>query len=139
MKQSKTWLRPTILMAVLLAASSSAVAGVVAIVNIANTTADRSTISRLYTGEAKSWSDGTSAKLYDLSDESARDEFCKAYTGKNASAIKTGWAKAVFTGRAVPPKMLDSDRDVKNEVSKDKNAVGYVNESSVDGSVRVVR
>jgi hypothetical protein len=35
--------------------------------------------------------------------------------------------------------MLDSDNAVKNEVANDKNAVGYVNESSVDGSVRIVR
>jgi ABC-type phosphate transport system substrate-binding protein len=139
MKQSKTWLMPSILMAALLAASAGATAGIVAIVNPANTSADKSTISRLYTGETKSWSDGSQAKLYDLSDENARDEFCKAYTGKSAGAIKTGWAKAVFSGRAVQPKVLDSDSDVKSEVARDKNAVGYVNESSVDGSVRAVR
>ena len=139
MKQSKTWLSPSILMAVVLFASAAAVADVVAIVNIANTSADRSAISRLYTGKSQSWPDGSQAKLYDLSDENDRDEFCKAYTGKSAGAIKATWAKAVFTGRAVPPRMLDSDLDVKDEVSRDKNAVGYVNESSVDGSVREVR
>lgn len=139
MKRSKTSFLPSILVTVLLAASASAFADVVAIVNIANTSADKSTIGRLYTGEAKSWSGGAQAKLYDLSDESARNEFCMAYTGKSAGAIKTAWAKAVFAGRAMPPKMLDSDRDVKNEVARDKNAVGYVNESSVDGSVKAVR
>ena len=139
MKQCKTWLMPSILMAVLLASSASAMAGVVAIVNKANTAADKDTIGKLYNLEAKSWSDGSPAKLYDLSGESAREAFCKAYTGKSAAAIKSTWAKAVFTGRAVPPKVLDSDADVKNEVAKDKNAVGYVDESSVDGSVRAIR
>lgn len=139
MKQCKIFLMPSILMAALLSISASAIAGVVAIVNKANTAADRAMIAKLYTLEAKSWPDGAQAKLYDLSDESARDEFCLAYTGKNAAAIKSGWSKAVFTGRAVPPKILDSDRDVKAEVARDRNAVGYVNESSVDGSVRVVR
>jgi ABC-type phosphate transport system substrate-binding protein len=139
MKHCKTFLIPSILMAALLSASAGAVAGVVAIVNPANTSADKSKIRSLYTGETKSWSDGSQAKLFDLSDESAREEFCMAYTGKSAGAIKSGWSKAVFTGRAVPPKMLDSDREVKAEVARDKNAVGYVNESSVDGSVRVVR
>jgi ABC-type phosphate transport system substrate-binding protein len=139
MKRFNTWLMPSILMAALLAAPAGAAAGVVAIVNIANTAADRSTISKLYTGAIKTWPDGSQAKLYDLSDELTRDEFCRAYTGKNAGTIKNIWAKAVFTGRAVPPRMLDSDREVKDEVSKDKNAVGYVKESSVDGSVRAVR
>ena len=138
MKQLKTWLMPSILIAAFFASSGSAVAGVVAIVNKANTAADKATIGKLYTGEAKSWSDGSSAKLYDLSAEAERESFCQAYTGKSAGAIKSTWAQAVFSGRGVPPKVLDSDADVKSEVAKDKNAVGYVNESSVDGSVRAV-
>lgn len=139
MKQFNLRLMPSILMAVLLASSGSAVAGVVAIVNKANTGADKATIGRLYSLEAKSWSDGALAKLYDLSGQSEREAFCQAYTGKSASAIKSTWARAVFTGRAVPPRVLDSDSEVKNEVANDKNAVGYVDESSVDGSVRVIR
>jgi ABC-type phosphate transport system substrate-binding protein len=139
MKQFNLRLMPSILMAVLLASSGSAVAAVVAIVNKANTAADKATIGRLYTLEAKSWSDGSSAKLFDLSVQGEREAFCQAYTGKSASAIRSIWAKAVFTGRAVPPKMLDSDAEVKNEVAQDKNAVGYVDESSVDGSVKVIR
>lgn len=139
MKQFNLRLMPAILMAVLLASSGNAVAAVVAIVNKANTAADKATIGRLYTLEAKSWSDGELAKLYDLSGQSEREAFCQDYTGKSASAIKSTWARAVFTGRAVPPKMLDSDAEVKNEVANDKSAVGYVDESSVDGSVRVVR
>ena len=139
MKQLKTRLMPSLLMAALFASSTSAIAGVVAIVNKANTSADKATIGRLYTLEAKSWSDGALAKLYDLSGQNEREAFCQAYTGKSASSIKSAWAKAVFTGRAVPPRMLDSDAEVKNEVANDKNAVGYVNESSVDSSVRAVR
>lgn len=139
MKQFKLRIMPSILMAALFALSGNAVAGVVAIVNKANTAADKATIGKLYTLEAKSWSDGAPAKLYDLSGESEREAFCMAYTGKSAGAIKSTWAKAVFTGRAVPPKVLNSDAEVKNEVAKDKNAAGYVNESSVDESVRAVR
>lgn len=139
MKQCKTFLMPSILMVALLSISASAVAGVVAIVNKANTAADKAMIGKLYTLDAKSWPDGAQAKLYDSSVQSEREEFCMAYTGKSADAIKSTWAKAVFTGRAVPIKVLDSDAAVKNEVANDKNAVGYVNESSVDGSVRVVR
>ncbi len=138
MKQINARLMPSIQVTILLAFSGSAVAGVVAIVNKSNTAADKATIGKLYTGEAKSWSDGTQAKLFDLSGEAEREAFCKAYTGKSAGAIKATWAQAVFSGRGVPPKILDSDDDVKSEVAKDKNAVGYVSEASVDGSVRAV-
>ncbi len=139
MKQFKTWLMPSILIAAMCAASCSAVAGIVAIVNKANTVADKDTIAKLYTLETKFWPDGTVARLYGLYGESAREAFCSAYTGKSAAAIKTIWSKAVFTGHAVPIKMLDSDTAVKNEVINDKNAVGYVDESTVDGSVKIIR
>jgi ABC-type phosphate transport system substrate-binding protein len=139
MKQFNTWFMPSLLMAVFFTASASAIADVVAIVNKANTSASKSDIARLYSLETKTWADGSTAKLYDLSGTSERDTFYMAYTGKNAAGAKSSWAKAVFTGRATPPKMLDSDNAVKNEVANDKNAVGYVNESSVDGSVRIVR
>ncbi len=138
MKQLKKWLMPSILIVAFLAFSGSAVAGIVAIVNKANTTADKATVGKLYTGEAKSWPDGSLAKLYDLSGEKDREAFCQTYTGRSAGAIKSTWAQAVFSGRGVPPKVLDSDAEVKAEVAKDKSAVGYVNESSVDGSVRAV-
>lgn len=140
MKHLKTRLMPSVFLAASFFASpGSAFADVVAIVNKANAVADKAMISKLYTLEAKSWSDGAPAKLYDSSVESEREQFCKAYTGKSAGAVKSIWAKAVFSGRAVPPKMLESEADIKSEVAKDKNAVGYVNESSVDSSVRVVR
>lgn len=139
MKQLKAWLMPSILIAGLIASTGSAVAGIVVIVNKANTTASKEMISKLYTGATKSWSDGAQAKLIDLSDESKREAFYQEYTGRNAGAIKSAWARIVFSGRGVPPKVLDSDAEVISEVAKDKNAVGYVDQSSLDGSVRVVR
>ena len=139
MKQFNTCLMLSILMAAFFTSPASAVAGVVAIVNKANTSADRATIGKLYSLEAKSWSDGAPAKLYELSGESERDEFFQAYAGKSAGIIKSIWARAVFSGRGVPPKMLNSDTEMKSEIIKDKNAVGFVDESSVDASVRAVR
>jgi ABC-type phosphate transport system substrate-binding protein len=139
MKQLKTRLMPAILMAALFASSANAMAGVVAIVNKANTAADKTMIGKLYNLETKTWSDGAPAIIYDLSVEAEREAFCQTYTGKSASTIKSAYSKAVFVGRASPRKVLNSDAEVKNEVAKDKNAVGYVDESSVDGSVRAVR
>ena len=139
MKQLKAWFIPALMIAALFTSSGNAVAGVVAIVNKANISADKETIGKLYSTQAKSWAGDTTAKLFDQSDEKLRDAFCQTYAGKAASIIKSSWAKAVFSGRGVPPKMLDSDADVKAEVAKNKDAVGYIDESSADGSVRIVR
>jgi ABC-type phosphate transport system substrate-binding protein len=108
-------------------------------VNTANTAADKALIGQLYNLETKTWSDGAPAIIYDLSVESEREAFCQAYTRKSANAIKAAYSRAVFVGRASPRKVLNSDAEVKREVADDKNAVGYVDESSVDASVRAVR
>lgn len=133
-----TWLMTTIFIAGLFATSGNAVADVVAIVNKANTAADKTMIGKLYTIEAKAWPNGTPAKLYDLPGGAEREVFYMVYTGKTAGNVRSIWAKEVFAGRAVLPKVLPSEAAVLKEVANDKNAVGYVNESSVDGSVRAV-
>ncbi len=130
---------PYILLLALLASSANSVAGVVAIVNNANTLADKKMIGRLYTLEIKAWPDGSRAILYELSVDSERNEFCIAYTGKNADMIDSNLAKAVFVGRSKPHKIFKTDADIMEVVAKEKDAVGYVNESSLNGSVRVVR
>jgi ABC-type phosphate transport system substrate-binding protein len=44
----------------------------------------------------------------------------------------------VFTGKATPPKELPSSAEVVKAVSADPNAIGYIDKSAVDGSVKVV-
>ncbi len=121
-----------------MASFANSFAGVVAIVNNANTFADKQLIGRLYTLEIKSWPDGSRAILYELSVDSERDEFCMTYTGKSADMIDSILAKAVFVGRSKPRKIFKSDAEIMGEVAKEKDAVGYVNESSLNNSVRVV-
>ena len=139
MKRLKPMLMPSLMFLAMLASSSSAVAAVVAIVNKANTVADKKMISKFYSLEAKSWPDGSRAILYETSIESEREEFSMSYTGKSAETLETNLAKAVFVGRSKPHKVLSSDASIIDEVSKDKDAVGYVNESSLNNSVRAVR
>ena len=140
MNKLNKWLLPAAMIVAMLITTANAMAdGVVAIVNNANTSADKATIGKLFTGRAKSWSNGDRAKLYDLSDQGERDAFCNTYTGKDAGAIKAIWAQAVFAGRGVPPEVLSSDDAVKKAVASEKNAVGYIKESSVDSTVKVVR
>ena len=48
------------------------------------------------------------------------------------------WSRLVFSGRALPPKELGSDADVVKAVAADPSAVGYVDSSAVNSSVRAV-
>ena len=58
--------------------------------------------------------------------------------GKNLSNMKALWAQNVFTGKAVPPKKLGTDEEVKKSVAANKGAIGYIKASSADDTVKVV-
>lgn len=84
---------------------------------------------------------GKSAELtgIDLPDGNAvRNAFYQKVTGKDGAQLKAYWAKLVFTGKAQPLKEAASDAEVKKHVASDPKAIGYIDKSAVDGSVKVV-
>lgn len=67
-----------------------------------------------------------------------RGGFYTKVAGKDAAQVKAIWARLIFTGKVQPPKELKSDADVKAFVAGDAKAIGYVDASAVDGSVKAV-
>jgi ABC-type phosphate transport system substrate-binding protein len=67
-----------------------------------------------------------------------RGEFYQKITGKDAAQVKAIWTRLIFTGKATPPKEAATSADVKKAVAADPKAVGYVEKSAVDSSVKVV-
>lgn len=67
-----------------------------------------------------------------------RAEFYKKVTDKEASQAKALWSKLVFTGKATMPKEAASSADVKKAVAGNPKAIGYIEKSAVDSTVKVV-
>jgi ABC-type phosphate transport system substrate-binding protein len=67
-----------------------------------------------------------------------RAEFYKKLADKEASQVKAIWSKLVFTGKGTLPKELGSSDAVKKAIAADVNAIGYIEKSAVDGTVKVV-
>jgi len=67
-----------------------------------------------------------------------RGEFYKKVTDKDASQVKAVWSKLVFTGKATMPKEVGDSAAVKKAVAADPKAIGYIEKSAVDGSVKVI-
>jgi ABC-type phosphate transport system substrate-binding protein len=65
-------------------------------------------------------------------------EFYKKATDHDAAQVKAIWSKILFTGRGVPPKQLLDSQAVKKAVAANPKAVGYIQKSAVDASVKVV-
>lgn len=118
----------------------SAHADIVVIVNPKNPAASLTAeqVSALYLGSSTTFPDGGGAALADQPESaSIRGDFYQKATGRSASQVKATWARLTFTGKATPPKELKTDADVKAFVASDPKAIGYIDSSAVDGSVKV--
>ncbi|TFW30391.1 hypothetical protein [Duganella callida] len=67
-----------------------------------------------------------------------RNEFYKKVADKDAAQVKALWSKLVFTGKATPPKEYPNSADVKKAVAADPKAIGYIDKSAVDDTVKVI-
>ena len=93
---------------------------------------------KIWLGKTRSL-DGTSVKLADLPKGNAsRDHFYSSVVKKNEKKLKAYWAKIVFAGKGTPPKAFGSDAEVVSWVASTPGAVGYVNSTAADDSVKVL-
>ena len=67
-----------------------------------------------------------------------RADVYKAATGRDVAQVKAAWSRLVFSGKAQPPTEMANSAAVKKAVVADPLAVGYIEKSAVDSSVKVV-
>ena len=116
-------------------------AEVVVIVNPQNPAASLTAaqVASLYLGNAITFPSGGPVALADHPEAAEiRGDFYQKATGRSAAQVRATWARITFTGKGTPPKELKSDADVKAFVAADPKAIGYVDASAVDGSVKAV-
>ena len=122
--------------------ATAAMADVVTVVSAksAVTALSRSQISDIFLGKSTRFPDGSAAVPIDQVEGTAiRDEFYGKIVGRTAAQIKVYWSKILFTGRGRPPPSVLNSDEMKKRVSENPAAIGYIDRSSVDGSVRAVR
>lgn len=67
-----------------------------------------------------------------------RADFYRKVADKDAGQVKALWSKLVFTGKATPPKEYAGNAEVKKAVAADPKAIGYIDKSAVDDTVKVI-
>ena len=118
---------------------SSAFSGVVVIVHPSNAvTMDQKEISKVFLGKSKKFPSGSAALPIDISSGAVKSEFTKKVLGKSDSQIKAYWSKLMFTGKGQAPRKVDTDAEVIELVSQNPSIIGYVSDSSVNDSVKVI-
>ena len=66
------------------------------------------------------------------------DQVSAIFLGKSTAQVKAAWSRLVFSGKATPPKELASSAEVKKFVAANPDAIGYIEKSAVDSTVKVV-
>jgi ABC-type phosphate transport system substrate-binding protein len=114
--------------------------GFVVITNPASAAAaiGKSDLKRIYNGKMKEW-DGLQVQPINLADGSAvKDAFLMDILGQSAKEYEDFCTKQKITGEGTPPMIQPNSAAVKAMVSSIPGAIGYVEESAVDASVKVL-
>lgn len=124
------------------ASDSSPEDGVVVVVSPENqlTELSRQRLIDIYLGRNRHFPNGQRAQpLEQRPDSQAREIFYEQYLGRSASELKAYWSRLVFTGRGRPPPDVGNGQAIKEKIAQNPQAIGYIQTSLVDDSVRVVR
>jgi ABC-type phosphate transport system substrate-binding protein len=96
-------------------------------------------IADIFLGKTGHFPDGSQAVPIDLAEDSPeRERFYTQYTGKSPAQVKAHWSKIIFTGRGQPPRQVANSAEAKKIIADNPNAIGYVDGSTVDRTVRVL-
>lgn len=125
-----------------LGAGETAAAEVVAVVSAKSpvNALSHPQIVDIFLGKANRFPDGSPAVPIDQAEGmAARDGFYLGVAGKSPAQVKAHWSKIIFTGRGQPPKEMADGSAVKKYLAEHPNAIGYLERSQVDASVKVVQ
>lgn len=67
-----------------------------------------------------------------------RQMFYAKVTEKTPIQVKSIWSRLVFSGKATIPKEVSSSDEVKKQLAANPDAIGYIDKSAVDASVKVL-
>ena len=65
-------------------------------------------------------------------------DFYKKASGRDVAQVKATWSRIVFSGKGQSPKQVADSAAMKKAVAADPKAIGYIEKSAVDGTVKVV-
>lgn len=119
-------------MVALLAATNLQAEDIVVIVNPAGKPINKEQIADIYLGRS-----AERIPVDQTAGSALYVEFYKKATGRDVAQVKAIWSRILFTGRGLPPKQLPDSAAVKMAVAANPNAVGYIEKSAVDATVKV--
>jgi ABC-type phosphate transport system substrate-binding protein len=103
------------------------------------TTLTKVQLADIFLGRVSRFPNGVQAVPVDQSEDApARVLFYAHLAGRSGAQMKAYWAKIIFTGRGQPPQEIHGNAELKRRIAQDPAAIGYIDDSLVDETIRVV-
>ena len=97
-------------------------------------------LRNIFLGKIKVFDNGMPVFPIDIEPgDASRDIFVSKILHKNEANLNAYWARMLFSSKGRPPEEVEDSAAVMKTVSANKSAIGYVDASVVDSSVRVLR
>lgn len=104
-----------------------------------NASLTKSQVKAIYLKKKKTFPNSTPVIPCDQPEGSGiRNNFIKEALNKNQRQLTAYWTKRIFSGKGTPPEVIGGDEEIKAWVAKTPNALGYIDASAVDSSVKVL-
>lgn len=130
---------PLFLAVAISAANASADVVVIVSARSAVTHLTAEQVAKIFLDKTDVFPNGGKADPVDQAEGRAiRDEFYSKVLSKSSPQLAAYWARIIFTGDGHPPKQLEDNWAVKKAVADNPNAIGYIDKSAVDSSVRII-
>ena len=134
----------SLLTAVLLVLGTSSVSLASTLVLIVNKKNPVSRLSqqdakRIFLGKRMTWPNKSLITTITQANSEAHRQFVRAIIRQTSQEYSAYWNRLARAGRGIPPKSVATDDEVKAAVSTNVNAIGYIDEDSLDRSVKKVK
>lgn len=123
------------------AVPATAADAIVVVVNSASpfVTLSQKEISDLYLGRWRKAVDGKTPQVIDLPLTSpVRTRFYESLTGKEIATVNAYWARLIFSGQIVPPRVVDDSASVLDLLKKNPGMIAYLDHVPNDRQIKVL-
>lgn len=93
-------------------------------------------IAEIFAGASTTWPDGTKVQIVENGDAVLTQKFFAKVVKKPTALVRSQWTKLALSGQGAAPKKGANAAAVKDLVSKTPGAIGYINSSDLDGTVK---
>jgi ABC-type phosphate transport system substrate-binding protein len=95
-------------------------------------------IVEMFVGAKTTWNDGTRVQIVDQPTTAVGKQFYEQVLDRSPVEVRRAFVELVLSGQAAKPERSSSDDGVKSSVANTPGAIGFIQSSSLDSSVKEI-